>query len=554
MVDQLGELPNLYEIRVFMAIVQQSATARFFLKYDNQIGFAQQVAQTLSQTIEQDFAFLRRYLPFDEGKNPDFFQNHPTDVVMVNAGSQAALGVSNVNAKNIPGPGAASNSKRGEFGTIWINPFGATGQPLTPQFARFLFIAEMSEQLMPNYGWVPGNSRGEALSRALAEELLPNAAYQSESSSLAPWVNSWLNSSPQFDYINQTPGPLPGNVLFGSDLDQNGYGCCLLFINYLRFQLGYPLEAVCGAGGTTLADHYKNLTGRTDDPLVAMSTLLAAHFNGFTYGLQNNNPFPLYDKTARVVELGFDSAIKSVPVAIRSSGVAHVKPFFTCAAKDYRYYVSHRAVTWTVTATVQGFGTPRFTWAVNGQPLDLSSGVQVDTLTFAVPDPHNPRTPKTATGAVQFDWSFSNQFTRQGNQSVLTITNASFNGVYGLGISLSVEEQLVPDTPTDVTATLTFEAEKITYEAAYYSDGIKCASRFASEIPRLEKTINDIPHGPNPGPEYVSQIIRGVDAIRAELRSIGEVNSKLRREAAEYAAGRLQVEPGELTGRGETPE
>ena len=43
-----------------MAIVQQSATARFILKYDDQISSAQQTAQTLSQTIEHDFLFLRK--------------------------------------------------------------------------------------------------------------------------------------------------------------------------------------------------------------------------------------------------------------------------------------------------------------------------------------------------------------------------------------------------------------------------------------------------------------------------------------------------------------
>jgi hypothetical protein len=36
----------------------------------------------------------------------------------------------------------------GRAGKLWINAFGATHNPLTPDFARFLFIAEISEQLM----------------------------------------------------------------------------------------------------------------------------------------------------------------------------------------------------------------------------------------------------------------------------------------------------------------------------------------------------------------------------------------------------------------------
>jgi hypothetical protein len=538
-----------------MAIVQQSATARFILKYDDQISSAQQTAQTLSQTIEHDFLFLRKYLPFDELSSPDFFEKNPTNVVLINAGSKTALGASDAAAKNIPNPGGGFNFKNGDAGTIWMNASGATGQPLTPDYARFVFIAEMSEQLMSNFGWVLNNSRGEALSRALAEEFFPNAPYQPECISLAPWVNSWLNSLPRFDYINQTPGPTPSNKLFGSDQDLNGFGCCLLFINYLRFQLGYTLEAISQTNGSTLAEQYNTLTGRTDNPLVAMNNLLASHFNGFTYGLLNNNPFPLYDKTARSVELGFSSTLKAVPAAIRVSGsVAHVRPFFMCPAKDYSYDVSFRAVTWTVTATVEGFGTPQFRWSINGTQLFSSSGAQAETLSYAVPDPNNPQVPKKASGVAHFSWSFSNVFTRTATQSVLTITNASFEGVYNLGISVSVQEALVADTPTDVPATLTFEAEKVVYEPSYYSDGIKCETRFITEFPQLLKTINDIPRAPDPNPQYdLSQIIRAVDGIRAELKHIGEVNPKLGVQATKYAATRLQVEPGLLSGKRELP-
>jgi hypothetical protein len=59
---------------------------------------------------------------------------------------------------------------------------------------------------------------------------------------------------------------------------------------------------------------------------------------------------------------------------------------------------------------------------------------------------------------------------------VLAVTNGSFDGVYNLGITVSVDESLIADTPTTSSATLKFEAEKVVYEASYYADGIKCSA------------------------------------------------------------------------------
>ena len=343
--------------------------------------------------------------------------------------------------------------------------------------------------------------------------------------------------------------------MFGSDLDGNGYGCGILFINYLRSQLGYTLEAICQAGGSTFADHYKNLTGRTDDPLVAMSALLESHFDGYSYNVLKNNPFPLYDRTSRLVELGYTFSVENVPTLARVLGhVAHVRPFFTCPEKDYSFHIAHRAVTWTVTATAVGFGVPRFIWSVNGTELPSPSGERDEALAFDVPDPNQPQTPKKASGDARFRWSYSDQFSRDATENVLVITNESFDGVYHLGISVSVAETLVADAATNVTSSLTFEAKKVVYEANYYSDLIKCATRLVSEVPRLEKTIDLIPHGPDPNPQFdLARTIRAVDDIRDELRRIGETNPQLALQATEYAATRLQVEPGLLAGRREIP-
>jgi hypothetical protein len=223
--------------------------------------------------------------------------------------------------------------------------FGATNNPLTPTYARFLFIAEMSEQLMGFFGWDRASNRGEALSRALGEQFFPAAAYAAECISIAPWVNGWLNSSPRPDYIHINPVPTAANATLGTDLDGLGYGCGLLFINYLRYQLGFPLEAICQAGGITFADAYKNLTGHNDDPLANMNALLKKHFSTSIINLLDNNPFPLYDNASRRVILGFAGSIADVAVHERFIlRTAHLSPFVTCPVKDYAYRYVHQAV------------------------------------------------------------------------------------------------------------------------------------------------------------------------------------------------------------------
>lgn len=128
------------------------------------------------------------------------------------------------------------------------------------EFVRMLFVAELSEIMMDitSGGWNRGSSEGEALSVILGTEFRPMGYYGAASG--APRVNAWLRSS-RPDWISQT-----------EPTDQNAisYGCGILFINYLRHQLGFDLASIIatrppfdiGAGGSTLAGRYAALTGK----------------------------------------------------------------------------------------------------------------------------------------------------------------------------------------------------------------------------------------------------------------------------------------------------
>ncbi len=531
-----------------MPIVQYSTTPRFILQYDDAIAPARQLAETLSHTIEQDFFFMRRYLPNDQGASPDTFQRYLTVVMFIDASSKTALHLSDQDAAAIPGRGGARNHARkpGRGGTIWLNAFGATNQPLTPDFARFLFIAEMSEQLMDAYGWDPGSSRGESLSRVLAEEFFPRAGYAPECISIAPWCNDWLNSSPRFDYLNQNPSPTPANKNLGTDLDGLGYGCGILFINYLRFQLGYPLDAICQAGGPTFVDGYKNLTARTDDPLAAMNDLLAKHYGKSYINLLDNNPFPLLDAKDRRVTVGFERSVKDVPTQEPRFGhVAHVSPFLTCPVKRYHYHRYFQAVTQTFTATAIGFARPIFTWRFHGNLLLSSAGARDEVVTFDVPDPDHPRVPTSASGKARFDWTYTTRSAAgELPEGVLVVTNDSFDGVYHLDVKVEVAETFDGDTTVSADVTLDFESVQIVYEPQFYEDLKVCEGRFQSAVAKLHKEVDlvlDRPDPPRGRP--LEETIKAVDAIRIEIAQIHQRDPQLGKQAIEYAATRLQIDP-----------
>jgi len=92
-------------------------------------------------------------------------------------------------------------------------------------FIRSLVVAEADEVFMANFGhgWDCGASNGEGLSRVLANDIYNGVEPAGFISS-----NSWLDSSRE-NFVDQT---------FPSDTDYPSIGCSVLFLNWLRFQLG----------------------------------------------------------------------------------------------------------------------------------------------------------------------------------------------------------------------------------------------------------------------------------------------------------------------------
>ncbi|MBV8067311.1 MAG: hypothetical protein JO113_04985, partial [Candidatus Eremiobacteraeota bacterium] len=157
-----------------------------------------------------------------------------------------------------PGSSGGSHGPGCNATGLNIDAFNGTDGRL----ANAIVVAEASEVFMSaqNGCWDCSQSIGEGLSRVALAELYPDE--------LPPFATaaSWLNSGrPNFvDFNNPT------------DQDAISTGCVTLFINYLRFQLGFSMERIvrAGAGGGTkcLRDVFGNLTGLSDafDPFAGL--------------------------------------------------------------------------------------------------------------------------------------------------------------------------------------------------------------------------------------------------------------------------------------------
>ncbi|MFJ9540843.1 hypothetical protein ACIRPX_26720 [Streptomyces sp. NPDC101225] len=240
--------------------VQDGQTKNVTYYYDDRLGdTGKALAEALKATSEADYARLVNLfgvtLPDNMGQTPLYLYV-------------------------IPGDGGAHHA-------ACRNPqlYLSAYQGDNPDLVRFLAVAESSEVFMAvqDAGWNCAWSNGEALSRALATEFYPAQLNPPGVAYGFKTAHYWLDGA-RPDYVTRNAE---------TDTDNISLGCAVLFINYLRFQLGYDLERIIRAGGATLADTYRTLTGRTD-AFAAFKQLMDRWFPpGTPCGLNTDNPFPL---------------------------------------------------------------------------------------------------------------------------------------------------------------------------------------------------------------------------------------------------------------------
>ena len=178
----------------------------------------------------------------------------------------------------VPGSGGASHAGCAATGlSIQAN----SGPGVDLPFLRSLVVAEEDEVFMGTSprSWNCGYSNGEGLSRVLANTLYPGAEPSNFVSS-----PTWLNTNPRPDFVNTTDP---------TDRNYTSIGCAVLFLYWMRYQLGFTWNQICQADGATLAATYTKLTGRSD-ALPRFEALLSARYPiGKPSGLTTDNPYPL---------------------------------------------------------------------------------------------------------------------------------------------------------------------------------------------------------------------------------------------------------------------
>jgi hypothetical protein len=237
------------------APVQRGTTDNFVVSYDSSLGDqGAALADAILGRCEDDFATLQGYFG---GVTPPSL---PFNVLVTTDST-----------------GAYHDSCAGT--DLFIGGQSATAD--NTAFIISLVVAEEDEvfEAAVGLGWDCGASNGEGLSRVLANDLYPGAEPQDFVS--AP---VWLDEPGRPDWVSQT-----------EPTDQNyvSIGCSVLFLNWLRFQLGFSWQQVIAAGAPTLAEVYTNLTGRTDG-FQRFAAQLEANFpSGTPSGLTTDQPYPL---------------------------------------------------------------------------------------------------------------------------------------------------------------------------------------------------------------------------------------------------------------------
>lgn len=506
-----------------MADIILNETTHFIIQFDDSIGaHASTRATAVLTTCERDLQRLSYYMPYMQGGGGDPFIHHKIFVLITDLKTNR---------------GGANNSGfhlGGQQIIIRIGAILSNGNEITDDYARFLFVAEMAEILMGFYGWGASLSGGEALSRIFAEEFYQPEAYAYGG---APWVNSWLNMNPRPDWVTKDEP---------SDINSVSFGCGMLFINYLRFQLNYSLRDICQAGGFNLSDHYRNLTGKPDNGFDRFRQLLEKHFPlGKPTILPGNNPFPLYDSNQGKVFVNVQTEI-SVNW-FDGHGSVEIAPSFNCPVKRYRYSVPRRTIRTTFTAEAQGYGNPQFQWKVNGQLLSGVSGNATVNTSVLIDNPADSQNPTKGNENFTFSYEIKDQFSYAALQNILIIENLSFHGRYTINAEAIVSELGSADHASSGEYSKEIVASQVEYEKQFYTDRTACLAKFKdrmNQVPRLLKHIDDLLSIAHlVPPEDMSKILKSSAEIRHELQSIGGNDSAYAAKVAKYIATQLQMAP-----------
>lgn len=240
--------------------VDLPSTQHFLFEYNAKLDAdaAKALGKALADTAERDYAIMR-----------DWFGG-------------VAPSAAKIDVKINEGAGGASNDNVSNVNLR----LGATADF---DAARFTLVAEVMEIFMAAIPlrWKPGDSSGEGLSQLGALTLYPDQVGGLNGPQV--WLDTSISPTPQKpsrpDFVSTTEA-FDGNFV--------SFGCALLFLYYLRSQLGFEMQPIVRDAGQTLEGVYIALT-QDRGAFGPFSRLLEARFpSGAPSNLfGSTNPFPL---------------------------------------------------------------------------------------------------------------------------------------------------------------------------------------------------------------------------------------------------------------------
>jgi hypothetical protein len=200
------------------------------------------------------------------------------------------------------------------------------------------FIAELAEVFMDAQGkWNPGDSKGEALSRALGGLKYPRGQQPGFT------VHQWVDNDPDYNNPTFDAQALPlvsgrqdwVSKTFPSDNPAKSTGCGIAFLYYLHAQLGFSWARIVSVPGSTLEDVYAGLAGSSKGFLEMMAAVDREFPPGQKSGLNGSDVSPFSD--------GFEqnaTPAKLHPRALVSPNGTNEVPLSTDARLSTRKYLT----------------------------------------------------------------------------------------------------------------------------------------------------------------------------------------------------------------------
>ncbi len=483
-------------------------------------------AKAISDSCENDLKALEGWFSCN-------FDNSPFGImVLVSAGKHLG-GASNTGY-------TTSQSSQMEINGTYAPPGGTASATLRDEMARMLFVAELAEILMEFSvsAWDRGNSMGEGLSILAAETLHPTGYYGTGS---GPRISAWLKGS-RPDFITNSEE---------NDRNPLSYGCAVLFLNYLRYQLGFSFEQIVAAAGNiqvlaipginkkSLASVLSTLTGRPGASAYKEFTdLLQAHLpTGQPFVPVRDNLFPLRDRKQRSVSFSPSEAELKAVQDLEALSIK-LQPGPMCPPNIYFYHNVNVSSQLTLSGGAVGFARPTFKWAFNGVVLNNANTPQFTTVPMIVTD----TVPGIGEPAVMVNLPVKYLISSSGFTSTLNIFNQAFPGNGTLTISLSAVESLVGgDIPTSVTDKATMLTRRYAMSGAWSRDVAACNIK---ELGVVTQTVKLLAHQlvedenrPNPNPAVVRALahatqhyVEALDGITGGSRGLDLAVANIFRE------------------------